>query len=147
MNDINLMIEDFYKSFHQIEELELKRDIKCLTLNEYHTINVLGERLLSMNELAEDLAINRLRQQQVMSRIKISDQDVENFLKTPQGQAAIGSQAHILHLRVSATNNQNDMLSLRAAADQVKQDRTFLFRATHLLCFRHNKNQRCMPIF
>jgi peptidyl-prolyl cis-trans isomerase SurA len=31
------------------------------------------------DRIAEDLAINRLRQQQVMSRIKISDQDVENF--------------------------------------------------------------------
>lgn len=74
------------------------------------------------SRIGQELAINQLRQQQVMSRIKISDQDVENFLKTPQGQAAIGSQAHILHLRVSATNNQNDMLSLRAVADQVKQD-------------------------
>ena len=33
------------------------------------------------NRIAEDLAIGRLRQQQVMSRIKISDHDVENFLK------------------------------------------------------------------
>jgi peptidyl-prolyl cis-trans isomerase SurA len=53
------------------------------------------------NRIAEDLAINRLRQQMVMSRIKISDQDVENFLKTPQGQAALGNQVHVLHVRVS----------------------------------------------
>ncbi|OLN14372.1 hypothetical protein BUE68_12715, partial [Corynebacterium diphtheriae] len=46
------------------------------------------------NRIAEDLAINRLRQQIVTSRIKISDQDVENFLKTPQGQALLGSQVH-----------------------------------------------------
>jgi peptidyl-prolyl cis-trans isomerase SurA len=31
------------------------------------------------DRIGEDLAISRLRQQQVMSRIKISDQDVENF--------------------------------------------------------------------
>ncbi|MER8149830.1 peptidylprolyl isomerase, partial [Acinetobacter baumannii] len=53
------------------------------------------------NRIAEDLAINRLRQQMVMSRIKISDQDVENFLKTPQGQAALGNQVHVLHARIS----------------------------------------------
>ena len=53
------------------------------------------------NRIAEDLAINRLRQQMVMSRIKNSDQDVENFLKTPQGQAALGNQVHVLHVRVS----------------------------------------------
>lgn len=55
--------------------------------------------------IAEDLAINRLRQQIVMSRIKISDQDVANFLKTPQGQAALGSQVHVIHARVSGDNN------------------------------------------
>ena len=54
------------------------------------------------NRIAEDLAINRLRQQMVMSRIKISDQDVENFLKNPQGQAALGNQVHVLHVRVSS---------------------------------------------
>lgn len=56
--------------------------------------------------IAEDLAISRLRQQQVMSRIKISDQDVENFLKSPQGQAALGNQAHVIHMRISGDNAQ-----------------------------------------
>ena len=57
------------------------------------------------NRIAEDLAMNRLRQQVVMSRIQISDQDVDNFLKTPQGQAALGNQVHILHVRVSGAEN------------------------------------------
>ncbi len=58
------------------------------------------------SRIAEDLAINRLRQQQVMSRIKISDQDVDNFLKSPQGQAALGNQAHVIHMRISGDNPQ-----------------------------------------
>ena len=79
--------------------------------------------------VADDLLIQRLRQQQVMSRIKISDQDVDNFLKSPEGQAAIGGQAHVLHMRISgdapaselnntakeikaALNNSNDVKSL-----------------------------------
>lgn len=64
--------------------------------------------------IAEDLAINRLRQQMVMSRIKISDQDVENFLKTPQGQAALGTQVHVLHVRISGEQN------VEKVAEQVK---------------------------
>lgn len=52
-------------------------------------------------KVADDLLIQRLRQQQVMSRIKISDQDVENFLKSPEGQAAVGSTVHVLHVRIS----------------------------------------------
>ncbi|NCI79532.1 peptidylprolyl isomerase [Acinetobacter kanungonis] len=68
--------------------------------------------------IAEDLAINRLRQQIVMSRIKISDQDVANFLKTPQGQAALGSQVHVIHARVSGENNVEAVAKLvRTALD------------------------------
>ncbi len=70
------------------------------------------------NRIAEDLAINRLRQQIVMSRIKISDQDVENFLKTPQGQAALGSQAHVIHVRVSGS----DQAALEKTAKLVKAE-------------------------
>ncbi|OAL78993.1 peptidylprolyl isomerase [Acinetobacter sp. SFB] len=66
------------------------------------------------NRIAEDLAINRQRQQMVMSRIKISDQDVENFLKTPQGQAALGQQVHVLHVRISGDKN------IEKVAEQVK---------------------------
>ncbi|WP_374574346.1 peptidylprolyl isomerase [Acinetobacter sp.] len=51
--------------------------------------------------IAEDLALNRLRQQVVTSRIQISDADIKNFLNSPQGQAAVGSQAHVLHVRIS----------------------------------------------
>lgn len=56
------------------------------------------------SRIAEDLAINRLRQQVVTSRIKISDQDVKNFLNTPQGQALLGNQVHVLHLRIAGEN-------------------------------------------
>ena len=38
-----------------------------------------GSYAFLRNRIAEDLAINRLRQQVVMSRIQISDQDVDNF--------------------------------------------------------------------
>lgn len=60
-----------------------------------------GSYALLRSQVAEDLAVTRLRQQQVMSRIQISDRDVDNFLKSPQGQAALGSQVHVLHLRIA----------------------------------------------
>lgn len=59
--------------------------------------------------VADDLLIQRLRQQQVMSRIKISDQDVDNFLRSPEGQAAIGGQVHVLHMRISGEASANDL--------------------------------------
>lgn len=55
--------------------------------------------------IAEDIALQRLRQQLMTSRIQISDQDVKNFLSSPQGQAALGNQVHVLHVRVSGGEN------------------------------------------
>lgn len=69
--------------------------------------------------VADDLLIQRLRQQQVMSRIKISDQDVDNFLKSPEGQAAVGGQAHVLHLRVAGSSTADEITEV---AKQIKAD-------------------------
>ena len=71
------------------------------------------------NRIADDLLIQRLRQQQVMSRIKISDQDVDNFLKSPEGQAAVGSQVHVIHMRISGSTTPSE---LTQTAQQVKND-------------------------
>ena len=69
------------------------------------------------NRIAEDLSIGRLRQQQVMSRIKISDHDVENFLNSPEGQAALGTQVHVIHMRISGADNEE----MTKVAQDVKQ--------------------------
>jgi peptidyl-prolyl cis-trans isomerase SurA len=64
--------------------------------------------------VAEDIALQRLRQQIVMSRIQVTDQDVQNFLNTPQGQTLLGNQVHVLHLRVAGTEQ------VEAVAQNVK---------------------------
>jgi len=51
-------------------------------------------------KISEDLAIQTLQQQQLASRIKISDQDVDNFLKSPESNALEKSQYRTLHIRV-----------------------------------------------
>lgn len=51
-------------------------------------------------KVSEDLAIQTLQQQQLASRIKISDQDVNNFLKSPESNALEKSQYRTLHIRV-----------------------------------------------
>lgn len=75
-----------------------------------------GTYELLRNRIASDLAISRLRQQQVMSRIKISDQDVQNFLNSPQGQAALGTQARVIHMRIAG----NDPQEVKKVALEVK---------------------------
>lgn len=59
------------------------------------------------SQVAMDIAISQIRQQQVLSRIQISDKDIDNFLKSPQGQAALGNQVHLLHFVISPKNQQN----------------------------------------
>ena len=71
------------------------------------------------NRIADDLLIQRLRQQQVMARIKISDQYVDNFLKSPEGQAAVGSQVHVIHMRISGSTTPSELTQI---AQQVKND-------------------------
>lgn len=51
-------------------------------------------------KVSEDLAIQTLQQQQLSSRIKISDQDTNNFLKSPESNALEKSQYRTLHIRV-----------------------------------------------
>lgn len=51
-------------------------------------------------QLAEDLAIQTLQQQQVARRVKISDQDVNMFLRSPESNVLDESQYRTLHVRV-----------------------------------------------
>lgn len=69
--------------------------------------------------VGQEVALSAIRQQQVMSRIKITDQDVTNFLNTPQGQALTGAQARALHVRISGNNPD-----LAQIANQVKNELT-----------------------
>ena len=55
---INLMVSDFYNTFCKVEELSLKQDIKCLTMNEFHVIGSMGNKRLLMNELADILKVS-----------------------------------------------------------------------------------------
>lgn len=79
-----------------------------------------GSYALLRTQVAEDLAVTRLRQQQVMSRIKVSDRDITNFLQSPQGQAALGGEVHVLHLRVSPKSASVSSAEVKAVAEQVK---------------------------
>ena len=71
-----------------------------------------GTYELLRSRVSEDMLIQRLSQQQVMSRIKITDLDVANFLKSPEGQAAVGSQARVLHIRIAGNAPESELESI-----------------------------------
>lgn len=63
-------------------------------------------------QVSDDLSVNRMRQQQVSARIKVSEQDITNFLNSPQGKTTLDSEIHVAHLRIA--------LPPQASAAQVK---------------------------
>ena len=54
---VNELLEQFYKSFYDIEANSLKRGIKNLTTTELHVIEAIGTETITMNELSERLGI------------------------------------------------------------------------------------------
>lgn len=81
-DNVNLMIEEFYKVFYEIEELMLKQGIKCLTTTELHVIEAIGNDELTMNELSDKLgitmgtatvAVNKLNDKGFIKRERSSD--------------------------------------------------------------------------
>lgn len=53
------------------------------------------------NEVRKEMMINRLRARRMQERIHITDEDVQNFLKSPQGQTALATEYHLGHIMIS----------------------------------------------
>ncbi len=52
-------------------------------------------------QVKRELMINKLRQRRLQDRIRITDQDVQNFLKSPSGQAELASEFRLGHILVA----------------------------------------------
>jgi len=65
-------------------------------------------------QVSEDLSINRLHQQRISSRIKITDQDIANFLKSPQSADALQTEYSFTVIQVPI-NNSNDPADIARA--------------------------------
>ncbi len=75
----------------------------------------------------DDLNIRNLQQQQLLRRVKISDQDIDLFLKSPESDALKQSQYRTLHIRIPYPDNKQGTASesqqqqALAVANQVRQ--------------------------
>ena len=81
--NIEGLLDEFYKTYYKIEEINLSQFIKCLTTTELHVIEAIGEESLTMNELYEKLgikigtatvAINKLSEKLFIVRVR-SEED------------------------------------------------------------------------
>lgn len=79
-------------------------------------LNINGLR----NQLRNQLTINHLQQGVVNSRIKISEQDIDNFLASSDGKYATSPDYHIGHILI-AVSSSADAATIKAAEDQANE--------------------------
>ncbi len=75
-------------------------------------------------QIQDDLNINRLQQQRVSSRIKITDQDVDNFLSSPQSLEALKTEFNFTVIQAPFSDEKNAAEVAKAsatAAEALKQ--------------------------
>lgn len=58
-------------------------------------------------QLRRELLIQRVQQGNVSDRVQVTDQEIENFLNSAEGQARTAPQYHILHALIPLTENGN----------------------------------------
>lgn len=57
LNELDNILIEFYKIYYKVEEINLNSDIKCLTINELHIIENIGENTWILKDLADKLDI------------------------------------------------------------------------------------------
>ena len=56
-------------------------------------------------EIRREMIINRVRQRQISDRVQISEQEVDNFLKSPEGQASTQVEYRLAHILIATPDN------------------------------------------
>jgi peptidyl-prolyl cis-trans isomerase SurA len=89
-------------------------------------------------QVKREMMINRLRQRRMQDRIRITDQDIQNFLKSPAGQAETASEYRLGHIlvEIAETATPKDIAAAEArlhkAQEELKSGKDFaLVAATY----------------
>ena len=96
---IESLLDNFYKTYYKIEEINLNQVIKCLTTSELHIIEAIGENEITMNELSDKIgitmgtasvAVNKLTEKQFLERSRSNTDRRKVFVKlTQKGKVAL----------------------------------------------------------
>lgn len=72
-------------------------------------------------QVKHELMIQRFRQRRVGDRIRITDQDVQNYLASPQGREALATEYRLAHIQLSVPDNVDDKrrAKIRATAEKL----------------------------
>ena len=96
-------------------------------------------------EIRRELILNRVRQRQVAQRIQVSEQEVDNFLSSPEGQSQLQTEFRLGHILIATPDNPSpeQIKSIEAEAnsvyDQLKNGANFQEMAV-----AHSKGQNAL---
>ncbi|MFP5429935.1 MAG: peptidylprolyl isomerase [Gammaproteobacteria bacterium] len=75
-------------------------------------------------QVKREMMITRLRQRRMQDRIRITDQDIQNFLKSPSGQAEIANEYRLGHIlvEIAETATAKDIAAAEARMAQARAE-------------------------
>ena len=82
-------------------------------------------------DIRREMLLNQVRQSQVAQRVQVSEQEIDNFFKSPEGQAALRSEYRLSHILLPLSSNgsleEAQMVSAQAKAlsEQLRQGDDF----------------------
>ena len=125
LNKLQLQLADFNNITVGDDDVDtMIADIAArnnISINEFRT--VLREDGFSFSDFREDMReeilLRRLRQDQVDSRISISDEEVEYYMLTLERQGATGKEYHLAHILLSSEEGSGGSSVLQARADVI----------------------------
>lgn len=99
----------------QVSEDDLRQALGTIAARNQMSVNEFAEAAARegvdfrqfREQLRNDLLINKLRQREVESRVSISDQDVDIFLQSQEGQPA-ASEYNLSHILIATPDNATD---------------------------------------
>ena len=77
--EIEALLDEFYKTYYKIEEINLNQVIKCLTTTELHIIECIGLEKITIKDLSQRLgitmgttstAVNKLEEKKFLNRVR-----------------------------------------------------------------------------
>jgi peptidyl-prolyl cis-trans isomerase SurA len=102
---------------HSIERVAQQRGINVSELKQQVRDAGIIYKAYRKN-MHEELIINKLQQQEVLPRLSVSDQEVENFLDSPLGQEQLGASYRLSHILIQIPEDADSkqVESIRAQA-------------------------------
>ena len=70
-------------------------------------------------QIRREMIINRVRQRQVAQRIQVSEQEIDNFIESPEGQSQLQAEYRLGHILIATPDNPTPD-QIRAADSEAK---------------------------